>query len=397
MAITIDGALAEPWLYRPDGVVLERLEWLTDIVGGGNFDGSEQRVQLRQYPRRFFDFAIGLLGRDRRTAENLLHAWQAKPFALPVWMDAQTLAAPGAGSTIAVDTTTRDFVIGGLVGVGSGPHTYEIREVQSMTAASLTFTAPLASVWPAGTEVYPLRSARLPDDQRVLRFDGDTAYGRFRFECTDNSDWPAATGEPTYRTFPVLTTAPNWTEDVEQGYLAKLAVIDPTVGRRYYDPQATGSITLQTHRWLLDGRAQIDAFRQWLYARRGRAGAFWLPTFALDFAVVANIGVAAVTIDVQRCGYTDFVAQDIGRRDIRIQLLNGTVYYRRITGSVNVSGTVERLSIDSALGALVTPAEIRSVSFMDLVRLEGDSAEIAWWRSDVAESRLTTRGSRNNL
>jgi hypothetical protein len=287
--------------------------------------------------------------------------------------------------------------VGGLAGISTDPRTFEILQIAAMTDSSLTFAAPLAANWPAGTaEIYPIRAARLPDDVRWQRFSGDTAYARLQFRCIEDCDWPAAS-ESTYRTFPVLDTAPNWTSDVEQTYLAKLAALDPGVGPAYYDAEADASIMLQTHRWLLDGRAAINAFRRWLYARQGRLSAFWLPTFAQDMVLVANVGAAALTIDVEHCGYTDTVAQDIGRRDIRILLIDGTAYYRRISSSVEVSANVERLTIDSALGALVTPDQIHSISFMDLVRLEADAAEIAWSRWDVAESAMTTRGSRNNL
>lgn len=395
--VSIDGFTVAPWLYKPDGAILERLEWLTDVIP--SFDGSEQRIALREYPRRYLEWSTVLTERDRRTAENLLHNWQAKPFGIPVWMDSQSMTEPAASgsSTIAIDTTTRDFRVGGSLGIATGPHTVEIAQVQDVTDSLVTLTAPLQASWPIGAEIFPMRVARLPDDVRLSRFDGDTSYGVLRFECMGASDWPAATGGTAYRDHPVLTQAPNWTEDVEQGWARKLASLDPGAGPAFWDEEGSGAMMSQAHRWLLDGRAQIDAFRRWLYARRGRLSAFWLPTFAQDFKVVASIGSTASTIDVEHCGYTDTIAQDIGRRDIRIELHSGASYLRRITGCSEVSSTVERISINSALGAPVTPADIRSVSYLDLVRLEADSAEIAWTRWDLAESRLMTRGSRNDL
>lgn len=395
--ISVGGVDLAPWLYKPDGAILERLEWLTDVIT--SFDGSEQRIALRTFPRRYFEWAAVLTDRERRTAENLMHNWQARAFGIPVWMDSQSLTAPVASGadTIAIDTTTRDFRVGGILGIATSPHTFEIAQVDAIADDLVTLAAPLQGSWPIGAEIFPMRAARLPEDVRLSRFDGETSYGLLRWECIEDSDWPAATGGTTYRSHPVLTQAPNWTEDVEQGWMRKLASLDPGTGPAFWDEEGSGAMMAQSHRWLLDGRAQIDAFRRWLYARRGRLAAFWLPTFAQDFKVVASIGSTASTIDVEHCGYTDHISQDIGRRDIRIELHNGTSYLRRITGCAEVSGTVERISIDSALGAVVTPADIRSVSYLDLVRLEADSAEIAWTRWDLAESRLMTRGSRNDL
>jgi hypothetical protein len=397
--IIFEGSRLTPWFYRPDGQVLERLEWLTDVLQ--SFDAGEQRIRLRGTPRRFFELGITVEGQERRTAENALHDWGARAWALPVWMDSLRLGADlAAGATaIAIDTTTRDYRVEGLVGLMIDPLHFEVAQIDAVTDSSITLAAPLANDWPAHeTVIFPVRAARMPDEQRLRRFTGDAAYGRFRFECTEVNDWPAASEVAgLYRTFPVLGQAPNWTEDVDQGYLRKLARFDPQVGSFYVDEAGSGPILLQSHRWLLDGRAEIDAFRRWLYARKGRLSAFWLPTFAQDFVVVASIGPTALTIDVEHCGYTLLIDEDVNRRDIRIELNDGTVFYRRITASVEVSAAVERLSIDADLDQLVEPAQIRSVSYMALVRLEADAAEIAWRRWDAAEASLMTRGARNDL
>jgi hypothetical protein len=395
--VAFTGSLITPWLYRPAGGVLERLEWLTDVLP--SFNGGEQRRQLREAPRRVFEFDVVLQGRDRRLAENSIHEWGGRGWALPVWMDSQPLAAPlpDGATAIPCDTTTRDFVAGGSVAILTDARSYEILQVASVAPASVGLLAPTARAWPAGQAiVVPLRSARMPDEVTLARFDGDTSYGRMRFEVVDPSDWPAA-AESTYRGLPVLAQAPNWTEDVQQTYGRLLQRLDGLTGAVVVDDQAAGPIILQSHRWLMDGRAEIDAFRRWLYARRGRLSAFWLPTFALDFRLVADVGALALTIDVEHCGYTEKIGEAINRRDVRIQLHSGTVYYRRITGSTQVSADVERLSIDAALGALVQPAQVRSISYMAPVRLEADAAEIAWSRHDLAESRAMTRGSRNDL
>lgn len=396
--IEFAGLLVTPWFVRPSGGVLERLDWLTDVLP--SFNGEEQRRALRLAPRRAFEFDVVMTAAERRAYENALQDWQGRMWALPVWMDAQPLPAdlaPGA-TVIAIDTTTRDFVVGGTVGIALDSRTYEVIQLEAKTDSSLTLKAPgVSGAWPAGrTVVFPIRAARMPESVALRRFTGAASYARMRFEVAEACDWPAAV-ESTYRSLPVLATPPNWVEDVDQEFLRMLARLDGGTGQVFVDDEAGGPHILQSHQWLLDGRAQIDAFRRWLYARRGRLTAFWLPTFAEDFIVVASIGSAALTIDVEHCGYTLAIAQDIARRDIRIELASGTVFYRRITGCTEVSSTVERLSIDSALGVIVAPADIRAVSYLAPVRLEADGVEIAWERHDLAESRLMTRASRNDL
>lgn len=384
-------------MFRPDGPILERLEWLTNVIE--HFDGSEQRIRLRGTPRRIFEFAVTVSGRDRRIAENLLDAGGAQPYIIPVWTDSQQLTNDlGSGATsITVDTSGRDFRDGGLMCLATGPRVYEIVEIDAVAADTITLASPTGKAWPAGALVIPLRSAFLPDRVALARFTGGDAYGRLRWQCVDANDYTAATGETEYRSVPVLLQRPNWTEDVRQEWQRKLDMLDFRTGGLYVDDEAEGPLLLQSHRWLLDGRAEIHAFRQWLYARCGRWRAFWMPTWAQDFRVVASIGSSATTIDVEHSGYTDQIDEDIGRRDIRIELANGTVYYRRITQCVEVDGDTERLTINTALGVNISAADVALVSFMHLVRLNADSVEINWWARDTCEVALTVRSTRDDV
>lgn len=384
------------WFAQPTSETLERLEWLTDVLP--SFDGGEQRRALRLAPRRFLEFETVLTGAERRALENALHGQQSAQWRVPLWPDAQPLSSSlsAAATTIQVDTTTRDFRVGGEVALILDARRYEVATIDAVTDTELTLDAGLAAGWPAGqTIVAPVLPAVLPDEQVLQRFTGDASYGRLRWEIVGPNDWPAASEPVTYRSLPVLTQAPRWSEDVEQGYRRLLSRVDNGTGGFFIDDEAGGPHLLQSHRWLLDGRAEIEAFRGWLYAREGRRNAFWLPTWALDLAVVASIGSAATTIDVEHCGYVDNVAQAVGRRDIRILTHAGTAYHRRITASAEISATVERLTIDSALGAALAPADIAAVSFMSAARLEADAAEILWSGPDVAEAALMTRAARN--
>ena len=387
------------WMTQPDGPVLERLEWLTDVIP--SFAGGEQRRALRAGPRRFFEFEAALSGAARRTVENLLHSGQAVQWRLPVWPDAVPLASAVSASATAIPaaTTGRDFAAGREVALVVDATRYEVRTIASLTSAEITLAAGTASAWPAGsTLVVPLRPAFIAASLSLSRFTGADALARWRFEVVGPNDWTAETPATTYRSHPVLTAAPNWTEDPQHTLERSLDRVDNGTGPAFFlDAAAAGPQRLQTHRWLLDGRTQIDAFRQWLHARRGRLAAFWLPTWALDLEVAASIGASDTTIDVAHCAYSAAVAQGIGRRDIRIETVGGAVFYRRITASTEVSATVERLTLDSALGAALAPADILAVSFMSLARLEADAVEIQWQTADLAESVATTRAALNDL
>jgi hypothetical protein len=88
-------------------------------------------------------------------------------------------------------------------------------------------------------------------------------------------------------------------------------------------------------------------------------------------------------------------ADDSGRRDLRIELNSGAVYYRRVTGSSTNDDGSERLSIFTALGVEVLPADIKQISFMSLMRLESDQVEFTYWTGESMESTNAMRSFRN--
>lgn len=394
--VAITGSRIIPWLFEPDGEILERLEWMTNVIT--SYNGNEQRVRVRQTPRRLFEWDFLLAGEDRQAAENMLFGWHARPFAIPVWNDGAALTGSlSAGAlSVTVDTTYRDYHADGLAILMTDPYTFEVLNIDSVSAGSLTLARAVESNWPAGTKIYPVRMARLPDSQPLRRFTGAAAYGRLRWQCTDISDYTAAT-ETTYRGYPVLDEAPNWVEDITQEYVRKLAWMDNLAGKVTIDDEAGLPIFVQSHRWLLDGRAEIDEFRQWLYARKGRLTAFWLPSWSDDLTLQATVGPLAVNIDVEHCQYVKQVNGAIGRRDIRIELIDGTVFYRRIVAASELDADTERLQVDSAFGQTINPGDIRMISFMALVRLEADAVELRWWTWEHAEAALTVRGMTNDV
>jgi hypothetical protein len=115
--------------------------------------------------------------------------------------------------------------------------------------------------------------------------------------------------------------------------------------------------------------------RSVLYALAGRYTSIWLPTGIEDLKLSAAVGGADTTISVRKCGYTLFGMMKPGRRDIRIELYDGTIYYRRITGSAE-AGDNETLTINAALGASVSIAAVKIISFMSLAEQSSDSINL---------------------
>lgn len=229
------------------------------------------------------------------------------------------------------------------------------------------------------------------------RFKGDTLYGTVRMMLDDVNDHPAESAADTYRGYPVLTAPSDWTADLTVDYMRKMQTVDFGVGGVYRDDESGQPALISSHHWTLDSRANIAAFRSFLYARRGRLSAVWLPSFLSDLSLAAPITSSATQISIEHCKYTDLYNLKRNRRDIRIELTSGVVLYRRITACTEISGTIEQLTLNAALGVDVGISDIERISFMAFSRLDADAIELAWRWGDLVEAKMNWRTTNDDV
>jgi hypothetical protein len=385
--------------WRPDWAqgMTERLEWLTDVLPA--FRGEEQRRGLRIGPRQAIEFGVAATDVERQALEAALWGSGARVWGVPLWYDGLELAAalPAASSSISLAVGGRAYLEGTqAVLLGDTWLDSEVVDLDTAGPSSLGLADPTTHAWPAGSRIYPLRTAHLTDSVALGRWDGATGTARLAFAIREPADYAAASSA-TYLGYPVLTTRPNWVGPPELSLERKLRRLDSSTGPVALDDEAelpTASLAL---RFTLANREELDAHRGLLYAMAGRRCAVWVPSHAQDLELVATTAAGDTTMDVSRCGYVDHLQDQPGRRDIRIELADGTVLYRRITGSTLVGSTIERLALSSAPGVELSPGGVALISFMALSRQAADSAELTYWSGDVADTAATLRSFRNDV
>jgi hypothetical protein len=372
--------------------VRERLAWLTDVLLTQS--GIEQRIGLRGIPRRGLSYS--LLTQDRSASaklETILLGWQSRLYALPVWTEMQSLSAPLAAgsSTIPCQTTDYEFAPNGLALLWRSHDQNEAVEIASVGASSITLKSPTVSAWPAGTRLYPVRTARLPQRQRLTRETNHHLSGTVEFELTDSPAIAAVDTGDTYAGYRVYASSPNWAEPIEVEAMRQLDVLDYETSAPWVDDLSGLAALLKSWHWTLGSRAEIVALKKWLAAREGRRVPFWSPTQAEDLKILAPIGSSAVSITVENIGYARYLAGRADRRHIMIETQAGQRFYRAITASSEVNVASEQITIDSALGVTLQTSDIKSARFLHLTRLESDEVEIAWHSLAVAECSTMLR------
>lgn len=368
---------ARIWPVTPDwgAGVRETLAWSTDILQAAATAVTQHRA-LRLAPRRSIAFEVLAESQERRVADMLL-AGHSGTWLLPLWPDVQWLAASlAAGSTeVPCATAGFDFVAGGSALLYTSVNAWEMAEIEAIEADHLVLAAATEAAYGVGARLYPLRRARVQDGAEERLHTDDLGRRGLIFDLVEPCDWPALAG-PLYRGHLVLDQRPDESEDPTASVARLAQTVDYGTGMPVVHDLPDVALRAQQTRWVQEGRAEHSWLRSLLYALDGRRVPLWLPSWAADLKPAATVAGGAVTMSVEWTGYTQFGLGRANRQDLRLELVDGTVLYRRVTAAVQ-AGATETLTLDAALAAgAVAPASIRQISIMALATLASDEVEI---------------------
>lgn len=386
-----------PWTFAAAGTVSAQLAWLTDVLPA--VTGPEQTRRLRLAPRVTVAFDGLESARNRRWMETLLNANGAGRWEVPLVMDTAQLAAPlaAASSSVPFDTSDRRFTAGGkALLIDEDPRRYEVVEIDTVEADHLALVGATAFAWATGTRVVPLRTSHLDGMPTLSRFTGDDSPYQVSFLLDELLEVEPDPGAASYRSAPVLEWTPVWTSDPETTPERQLLTVDEDTGPIVTTDLVGIPLGRTGLSFALVGRPAITAFLGLLYALCGRWSPVWVPSWAQDLRVVATVANGATTVDVEHSGLSAWPLA-INRRDIRLQLADGTVLYRRITAAVEQSADVERLTLDSAIATGFAASAVAVVSFMALCRQDTDVNKLIWWNYDTVQCDLSFRAVKHGL
>lgn len=393
-ALRVTGRRIVVWSFRHDWSdgITERLEWLTDVLTA--YDGTEQRVRLRNNARRAIEYAFAVEGHDARLLEALTFGWGGRLYCLPVWWEADFLASgisAGATSVTVTDAALKDYRADGLAVFWRDSGFHEAVEILSVAGNTINLKLPLANAFPAGSIVCPAVLARLSGETPYAHVTDRIVTGRARFEVDAALDRAPVEIGPTFETSAVLDERPDRAEDVAETWARTLAILDNLTGIVMVDDTSGSPIIRRTYTWTLAGRQAIDRWKRWAAARAGRANALWLPTFADDLELTLPVGSGDTTLRVRNTLSAGYVGAHPLRAAVRIELNDGQVFHRRVTGITELDAATEAIGLDSALGVVVNPADVRRMMWMGLARLDADALEIHYVTDSVAQIRTTFR------
>ena len=390
------------WPFPADwsSPVTETLEWLTDVSQSPS--GAEQRRCLRYFPRKTLDWSVVAWDDERALLDNLLSAYGAGNWYVPLWHDVRISSDVAASNFIPCTPWSFNMRSGTAIFIaGSSLFDYQIAEVSSLSQSGITLTEPLNRLVPGGSMIYPMTIGRLVEQpaQSALSDACTTAEPQFLVVEPPIDTGAAQPNEAAglsdiYRGFYVLTLQPNWSDRTERGQQRLLSEFDNRINAPARVDTALRPFPTQKMQWIVDGAADHNKFYTLLQYLRGRTNAVWLPTWMDDMRLSGPIQPNASNMSVMRTGYTLAGGPRPEREHFMLELIDGRRFYRRITSATSTS-TNERLLFDDPFGELIEPSSVLRICFITLMRLDQDSVQIEHLTDmqGVAEAEVTFRSA----
>lgn len=378
------------WSVRPELPFTERLQWLTEVME--HIDGTEQRHSARKNPRQQFewDFILEDDGIERSFFHNVFFDWQGRIFGLPLWFEATRLTqAVTAGDTTlnVASTANADYRVGGLIVVFDGTN-FDVLELDSLTATSLTTVGPTQNNYSVGVQVMPLRTGYVRRQVQGSRFVSGAARMSVVFTVDDNdADLADVSAWSSYNSKVLIDGCNSVRGTMSETFDREIVFFDHQIGvPSFTTPWDTGKRISQLG-LLAKGQAGLWEVRQLLHALRGKQVSFYCSSFTNDFVVDGDVPAGTI-INVKHCGYTQFVQNRQPRNVIRIVYNNGDPDdIREIVGSSEVDADTEALTLDMAVAAH-SASEVEKIMYVEKVRWDSDSLTIRHELGDTTK-RIT--------
>ncbi len=370
--------------------VTETLEWKTTVET--TYSGLEQRVKVRDVPRRIFDFQVRLREEHVNNFDNVMFGWTGRMFALPLWHEKNTLTADATVGSLALTFNTANctYAPGSVAVIYKNSELYEIVEVETVSPTGVTVVGPLINAWPRGSGVFPVLVAipngtvgttrRVPNHvDAVMRFTANPTDVIARL--------PIVAAPATYRSEELYTLETNWIVPLAGSIVARQKLAENGQGPMRLTRKADFPQITRGFRWMCKTRAIAEDLRAFLVRRRGRQKPVWMPSGAEDFKLIENIAISQTAFNVRRNDYDTLIVNHGARRDVVFIMRDGARYARRIN-SIEDDGASSLMVVDSGFPVEIRPQDVKRISYLGLYRLGADTVSFTWQTAQVAECQV---------
>ena len=384
----------------PQKPIRETIAFLTDRMIALN--GIEQVMELRQLPRSTIRLVERFTDNVRRSSQlNVIHAAGFLRVGIQLWFQARPIDVAAAAIDTVVQVSTLDMEISTAQEISfvtpQGIPTNAIT-VDSFTPTDVTLESPVGIELPLGTVMMPVKYGFLKPKGNVNTFAINAEDVTLDFTIIEYRDI-AALNLAYFDTHPIDTLLPVMIQPLFFPGSSRLGLLEQTldildsatgdIASRRNEPLARPGVDVLVH---LESLADVHAWRQFLYYVRGSWRPFYIPSGTDDLPLGVDLTLGGNTFAIVNQGLEEVDTTSAPRRDLKIIVAGEGTFIRRIT-SVTDAGPNETVTVDSIIpGAGIIPLADVKVEWLNLVRIENDTATFRHLRTGKAELRFRVQG-----
>lgn len=395
MTTTVD----EYFLIEPDwdAPVYFYKRWLTSFQLSIN--NTPKRSALYTWPRRRLKYqAIANSYAEASYIKRVIFKNLNNVWGVPYWMDAAYISSQAASGQAIINVTStqyRNFEVGAEVILFNSLSDYEVGTIASFDSTSITLNSNLLNTWEVNEKIYPILKGRIKKTKTIAYLTDQKS--RIEIEVDEEYDeitryTPEISSFPTYGSYPVFNTAPDWTEPIETTVNHEYRVLK-WYGKSQDWSQWTESELRHKSLYYGESKQAISEIINFFDYHKGRWGAFWRPSWVSDVKLATTLTGAETNIEIESIAYSDWIGTAPGTY-LMFLWPDGSYEIREVTSSPDNTHIV----IASSLGTAVTSAQLSKmlVSFISLSIFNQDEIEIKYTTDSKADIQLNFRDSQGD-
>lgn len=378
-SLNLLAVLADVLPLNPVDTIVEKLEWLTDVLT--SYDGTDQRIALRDRPRRILEVELPIENdRDRKELFDKLFKVAKASILIPAYQYQARLkqATVVADNKLYTNVRRADLRAGENVVIRTRAGETFLYKVQAVFADHITISTAFSQVIPEGSIVCAAFAGHFPD-KTMITMSYNSGSSKIMVTIDDSRAqvaWPDnGVTVPAFKGKPLLLRRPI--DEVQESIEVGQEVIDNQTGKPAYYSNWIQPFVEGPRRYLVQSlfdQDDLEFWREFLGAVRGRQKAFYTPSYRGDLVYKEGTTFFPGQIEVEGSEYASLYFPHETYKQLHIETNLGD--FNVAVSLVENLGTSTIIHFATPIATDLTGVVVNKISFLLLVRMGNDTVSL---------------------
>lgn len=382
-SLTASMALVMPeridWSTQPE----ISIQYLTEVIEA--FDGTEQRIALRDAPRYSLNYAYSMTDEQQYLFDNKL-ATSAGSMIVPLWPLQCRLSSPvkSGDSKLYLEEISGHVGSSEIILVAES-NDYEVLTVEAVDGPMVTLKNLAKTGFSKSAIVVPCRTAYVADETNSTSLLRGFDQHSITYDVDETKTLkPAPVDDFEYlNARPIFPFRPDRSKDVTTQYSRLRETLDPLIGARSIYDRARGSVKVLGQTFTFFTEAERQRFEDFAELMNGAQGEFYIEGPGQAFELSEDIFIPTYKFKVKSSGYTNFANSNSLAQIVAIKLYNGATIYRTIMSATGNSDGTETITTKETTTALKI-RDIEAIVPLYLARFDSDEFRYIFDTNEVS-------------